>query len=134
MQDVDYSPYGEPTSTGAQPGSSRYSNWQWNGGDALAAFGVSHLGARIYDPVIGRFLSRDPLLIPLTAATTNPYAFAMNDPVNGSDPSGLTDPRGEDQLGIVAAYSEPGSPEPISDSGGPGDETPPVKSAVPSLQ
>jgi len=39
--------------------------------------------------VTGRFLSRDPLLIPRTAATTNPYAFAMNDPVNGADPSGL---------------------------------------------
>jgi RHS repeat-associated protein len=89
VQDVDYSPYGEPTSTGAQPGSALYSHEQWNGGDALAALGLSHLGARLYDPVIGRFLSRDPLLIPRTATTTNPYSFAMNDPVNGSDPSGL---------------------------------------------
>jgi RHS repeat-associated protein len=89
VQDVDYSPYGEPTSTGAAPGSPQYSHEQWNGGDALAALGLSHLGARLYDPVIGRFLSRDPLLIPRTAATTNPYAFANNDPVNGSDPSGL---------------------------------------------
>ena len=89
VQDVDYQPYGTPRSTGAQPGSLLYSNEQWNGGDALAAFGISHLGARLYDPAIGRFLSRDPLLIPRTAATTNPYAFAMNDPVNSSDPSGL---------------------------------------------
>jgi RHS repeat-associated protein len=89
VQDVDYLPFGEATSSGAQPGSSLYSHDQWNGGDALAALGVSHLGARLYDPVIGRFLSRDPLLIPRTAATTNPYAFAMNDPVNRSDPSGL---------------------------------------------
>jgi RHS repeat-associated protein len=92
VQDVDYKPYGEATSTGAQPGSPLYSNEQWNGGDALAALGIDHLGARLYDPVIGRFLSRDPLLIPRTAATTHPYAFAMNDPVNGSDPSGLDPP------------------------------------------
>ena len=89
VQDVDYEPYGKATSTGAPPGSSHYSNEQWNGGDALAALGLSHLGARLYDPAIGRFLSRDPLLIPRTAATTNPYAFANNDPVNHSDPSGL---------------------------------------------
>lgn len=76
-------------STGAQPGTTDYTSAQWNGGDALAALGLSQLGARIYDPVIGRFLSRDPLLIPRTAATTNPYAFANNDPVNSSDPTGL---------------------------------------------
>src|SRR4029079_2676504 len=58
-------------------------------GDSLAAFGISQLGARLYDPSIGRFISRDPLLIPRTASTTNPYAFADNDPVNASDPSGL---------------------------------------------
>ncbi|HEY6175717.1 MAG TPA: RHS repeat-associated core domain-containing protein, partial [Kofleriaceae bacterium] len=91
VQDVNYQPFGKPTptSTGAQPGSALYSNEQWNYGDYLAAFGISKLGARLYDPSIGRFLSRDPLLIPCTAATTNPYSFADNDPINASDPSGL---------------------------------------------
>lgn len=89
VQDVDYQPFGTATSTGAQPGSNLYSNEQWNSGDALATFGISNLGARLYDPAIGRFLSRDPVLAPQTATRTNPYAFAANDPVNGSDPSGL---------------------------------------------
>ena len=89
VQDVSYAPYGEATSTGQQPHFAGYSSQQWNSGDTLAAFGLSQLGARIYDPVIGRFLSRDPILIPRTAATTNPYAFAMNDPVNSADPTGL---------------------------------------------
>jgi RHS repeat-associated protein len=92
VQDVDYKPFGEviaANSAGAQPGASTYTTAQWNGGDALAALGISQLGVRMYDPVIGRFLSRDPLLIPRTAATTNPYAFANNDPINSSDPIGL---------------------------------------------
>lgn len=89
VQEVDYTPFGEPRSIGAQPGSKLYTTEQWNGGDSIAALGLSHLGARMYDPVIGRFLSRDPLLISRTSATTNPYAFAMNDPVNDADPSGL---------------------------------------------
>ena len=96
VQDMDYQAYGETTCTPPAfcptPGTKNYTSEQWNGGDALSALGVSQLGARIYDPVIGRFLSRDPLIIPRTAATTNPYAFAMNDPVNRSDPSGL-DPK-----------------------------------------
>ena len=120
VQDVDYQPFGTPTSSGAQPGSLLYSTQQWNAGDALAAFGVSQLGARIYDPAIGRFLSRDPLLIPATATTTNPYAFANNDPINASDPTGLdvvdTEERPplytEDKAGIgepsVIAGSGPG--------------------------
>ena len=89
VQEFDYEPYGEAKSSGAQPGSKVYSTEQWNDGDALTPFGLVNLGARVYDPVIGRFLSRDPLLIPRSAATTNPYAFAMNDPRNGSDPTGL---------------------------------------------
>jgi RHS repeat-associated protein len=91
VQDLDYEPYGETKSSGAQPGSNLYSTEQWNDGDALGPFGLVQLGARLYDPIIGRFLGRDPLLIPRSAATTNPYAFAMNDPWNGSDPSGLDD-------------------------------------------
>lgn len=89
VQDLDYQVYGESKSTGAQPGAPSYSREQWNGRDVLAALGLSRLGARLYDPVIGRFLSRDPLINPRSAASANPYAFANNDPVNGSDPSGL---------------------------------------------
>jgi len=59
---VYYEPFGEATSSGAPAGSANYTRYQWNGGDALAAFGLSQLGARLYDAVIGRFLSRDPLL------------------------------------------------------------------------
>jgi RHS repeat-associated protein len=89
LQDVDYQPFGEAQSSGVLPGTPQYTSAQWNGGDALAAFCLSYLGARLYDPVIGRFLSRDPLILPRSAATTNAYAFAMNDPVNLSDPSGM---------------------------------------------
>jgi len=99
VQDLDYQPFGEATSSGAQPGTVGYSTEQWNNGDALTTFGLVRLGARLYDPVIGRFLSRDPLLVPRTAATSNPYAFAMNDPHNGSDPSGLDpDPWGNTSI------------------------------------
>jgi RHS repeat-associated protein len=86
VQDVDYLPYGEVKDTaGAQPGTMNYTSEQWNGGNALAALGVTQLGARLYDPTIGHFLSRDPVFDP---GNLNAYAFAGNDPVNHADPSG----------------------------------------------
>lgn len=89
VQDFRYSPYGETSSTGAAPGMLGFTTEQWNDGSALDGFGLVHLGARIYDPAIGRFLSRDPLALMETAATSNPYGFAFNDPLNVSDRTGL---------------------------------------------
>jgi uncharacterized protein RhaS with RHS repeats len=45
--------------------------------------------ARYYDPVIGRFLSNDP--VGFASGGTgyfNRYAYTMNDPVNATDPTG----------------------------------------------
>lgn len=97
VQDVDYQPFGGPHSTGASDGSADYTSQQWNYGDALQGFQLSWLGARIYDPAIGRFLSRDPLMRTGTGAGSNPYAFAVNDPINAADPSGLDCVGGLDQ-------------------------------------
>lgn len=54
-------------------------------GDAL------YLRARMYDPAVGRFRSRDPQP-PLfdEPAVASPYAYANNDPVNLIDPLGTT--------------------------------------------
>jgi RHS repeat-associated protein len=88
-QDQRYQPFGESIASGAQPLALTYLDGHWNGGNLLADFGVVLVGARVYDPVIGRFLSRDPLMVTRSAATTNPYAFALNDPQNLTDPTGL---------------------------------------------
>ncbi|HEY2708788.1 MAG TPA: RHS repeat-associated core domain-containing protein, partial [Caulobacteraceae bacterium] len=42
--------------------------------------------ARAYDPTLGRFLSADPAGY---ASDVNSYAYVGNDPVNGTDPSGM---------------------------------------------
>lgn len=125
VQDVQYEPYGEALSVGAKPGEPPYTNNQWNGGDLLADFGVVHLGARLYDPVVGRFVSRDPLLIPRSATTTNPYAFSYNDPVNFSDPTGLCG-----QIGEELCPQDP-PPRGGSSSGGGGQSGGPPWSFVP---
>ncbi|MFB9390392.1 RHS repeat-associated core domain-containing protein [Streptomyces coeruleoprunus] len=51
--------------------------------------GFDILGARAYDPVLGRFLSPDPIQDPAQPQQWNAYAYAGNNPANSSDPSGL---------------------------------------------
>jgi RHS repeat-associated protein len=55
--------------------------------------GLVHLGAREYDPGIGRFISVDPVHDLNSPQQWNGYAYANNNPVTLSDPDGL-DPGG----------------------------------------
>ncbi|MGN6815420.1 MAG: 6-bladed beta-propeller, partial [Solirubrobacterales bacterium] len=50
-----------------------------------AETGLQYLRARFYDPGTGQFLSRDPL----AALTRQPYSYAVDNPLNWTDPSGL---------------------------------------------
>ena len=51
--------------------------------------GLVHLGAREYDPAIGRFISVDPVVDQGNPQQMHGYAYANNNPVTFSDPSGL---------------------------------------------
>lgn len=56
---------------------------------ADAETGLTFLRARYYDPSVGRFIARDPLIGPLSLPhSQNPYAYALSNPVNFADPSG----------------------------------------------
>ncbi|GAA3770675.1 RHS repeat-associated core domain-containing protein [Plantactinospora mayteni] len=58
------------------------------GGVTDAATGLTHLGAREYDPGLGRFLSVDPEVDQFDPQTMQGYAYALNSPVTLSDPDG----------------------------------------------
>ena len=48
-----------------------------------------HLGGRVYDPLIGRFLSRDPFIDGVGSSQgANGYAYVWNNPLTRWDPSG----------------------------------------------
>jgi RHS repeat-associated protein len=51
--------------------------------------GLTHLGAREYDPATGRFISVDPIQDLTDAQQWNGYSYANNSPVTRSDPTGL---------------------------------------------
>ncbi|WP_331768195.1 polymorphic toxin-type HINT domain-containing protein [Embleya sp. NBC_00896] len=82
-------PFGEPR--GAQP---TQANGQWPDdkgflGKPMDATGLTHIGAREYDPTLGRFISVDPLMDLSDTQQMHGYTYSNNSPVTLSDPTGL---------------------------------------------
>jgi RHS repeat-associated protein len=69
--------------------------------------GLYNARARWYQPDVGRFMSEDPLGL---AAGINQYAFAADDPINASDPSGAL---ATDQDGSVCSINAESCGEPL---------------------
>jgi RHS repeat-associated protein len=82
LQRLDYDPLGRRT-IDTQPG---FQPFGFAGSVHDAYTGLVHLGRRVLDPGVGRFLTADPL--GFEAGQVNVYAYAGNDPVNRHDPSG----------------------------------------------
>jgi RHS repeat-associated protein len=85
----NYSPAGQPltnngsTIAGGEGGGRGYINERYD-----AETGLQYLNARYYDPHLYRFLTPDTWDPMLAGVDVNRYAYAGNDPVNLSDPSG----------------------------------------------
>jgi len=82
---ADYGPFGQPlTSNGSVPLQGKgYINERFD-----PETGLQYLHARYYDPLLSRFLTPDTWDPDLPGVDTNRYAYAGNDPVNGSDANG----------------------------------------------
>jgi RHS repeat-associated protein len=76
-----YTPYGVPTCEGTATTPLGFDG-QYTSSDT----GLIYLRAREYDPATAQFLSVDPAL----ANTGEPYSYGADDPVNGSDLSGMS--------------------------------------------
>ncbi|MEV1008679.1 polymorphic toxin-type HINT domain-containing protein [Streptomyces sp. NPDC049881] len=59
------------------------------GGTTDSSTGLTHLGAREYDPALGRFISLDPVMDLSDPQQLHGYTYANNNPLAYSDPSGL---------------------------------------------
>jgi RHS repeat-associated protein len=82
-QRIDYDEWGQAlldTSPGFQP-------FGFAGGLHDPDTGLVRVGARDYDPELGRWTAKDP--IGFAGGGPNLYAYALDDPVNQLDPTGL---------------------------------------------
>jgi RHS repeat-associated protein len=78
-----YHPYGEPFIGG-------YAHQETHAftGERRDENGLIYLTSRYYDPVLDRFISPDDRVGSEGIVGLNPFAYAVDDPVNNSDPTG----------------------------------------------
>lgn len=84
-----YEPFGEQIETALNPLTPAETK-SWIGERTDPETGLTYLHARYYDAVLGRFLQSDWWDASDPGVGTNRYAYAGNDPVNGSDGNGHT--------------------------------------------
>jgi RHS repeat-associated protein len=76
-------PFGVPLDTASLPGDHGFV------GGIQHPTGLTLLGARSYDPTLGRFTTPDPILDPADPQQYAAYSYANNNPTSMSDPAGL---------------------------------------------
>ena len=79
----EYEPYGQVVNRPVKAGPG------YTGHVMDASTGLAYMQQRYYDPMIGRFLSLDPIAVDTTTAWNfNRYSYAANNPYKFTDPDG----------------------------------------------
>ncbi|MFF3371684.1 RHS repeat-associated core domain-containing protein [Streptomyces sp. NPDC002680] len=98
-----YTPYGQ-TRAGANSATWPDPTRSYLGKPQDTSTGYTDVGARKYDPSLGRFISADPVFEANSPQELGGYAYAGSNPVAASDPSGL-------RLACGPAYGEAACPK-----------------------
>lgn len=79
-----YDAWGNVRASGSDVGKYRFT-----GAEQDTTTGLYHMGARFYDPTVGRWLGEDPVQSPSEPMSLNFYAYVANNPLLRTDSTGL---------------------------------------------
>ena len=83
-------------------------NRGFTGHEHLDAVGLIHMNGRVYDPVLGRFISPDPWIQdPKNSQSFNRYSYVWNNPLRYTDPTGEQLETRKIDLGFLDAFRVP---------------------------
>jgi RHS repeat-associated protein len=72
------------------PGAASITDKGYTDQQELDGLGLIHMEGRVYDPVLGRFVSGDPFIPDLyNSQSLDRYAYVNNNPMNHTDPTGF---------------------------------------------
>src|SRR6185369_4099178 len=84
VKEIRYSPYGEVRGRWGANGEDT-GLYEFTGYETERDSGLQYAGARFYDPLLGSFLTHDPV-----ESSLNPYSYVRWNPIN-ADPNGALD-------------------------------------------
>jgi RHS repeat-associated protein len=83
----------------------KFTKLGFTGHEHIDEFNLIHMNGRVYDPVIGRFISADPVIqSPFESQNFNRYTYVMNNPLKYTDPSGFVAKGENDESAYNAGY------------------------------
>ena len=96
--------WGNRTSVVDNTGISLYFQRGYTGHEMLPEFGLINMNGRMYDPLLGRFLSPDRYVqLPDNSQNFNRYSYCLNNPLKYTDPSGELLGIDDAAIAIIAA-------------------------------
>jgi len=86
VKQYTYTPFGEQKTDNTKDSITRYG---FTGQEEVTPVKLIHMNGRMYDPVLGRFLSADPTIQhPFNTQDLNRYSYCVNNPISFTDPTG----------------------------------------------